>query len=196
MAQAIKRGSGIESTLGALVAHPTRVESYVILAERVASPNEIAMETNKEVSHVSYHVRKLEKFGFIELVDERAVRGANEHFYRAVKRPFASDAALEEMSPEEVGSLTRYTLQLHLTDAVRALDAGTFDARLNRWLVRLPMQVDEDGFSELADLHREMYERKLQIQAASAERIASEGTAAIPTVDTAMFFEMPPRRAR
>lgn len=191
MVQAIKKSGETESTLGALTSHPTRVKSYVILTERVASPNEIAREIKSTVGHVSYHVRKLERMGLIELVEEKPVRGANEHFYRATKRPYASDKAVEEMSPEERDNLTRVTLQLHFTDVARAREAGTFDARTNRWLVRLPGPVDPEGFEELAALHEEGYKRKLDILAKSADRIATKKTESIPIVDTSMFFEMP-----
>jgi DNA-binding transcriptional ArsR family regulator len=196
MTQAVKKGSGIESTLGTLIAHPTRVKCYVILNERVASPNEIALETNLAVGHVSYHVDKLKALKVIELVDERPVRGAIEHFYRAVRRPVALERGLEEMTPEERDSLTRYTLQLAIADAALAVNAGTFDGRLNRALVRVPLTVDEKGFAELASLHEEMYERHLEIEAQSAGRMAEEGTAPIPTVATHMFHEMPSKRVR
>ena len=38
--------------------------------------------------------------------------------------------------------------------------------------LRTPMVVDEDGFQELSELHTEMLERTLEIQARSAERMA------------------------
>jgi DNA-binding transcriptional ArsR family regulator len=196
MAKATKSGSGIESTLGALIAHPTRVQAYVILNERVASPNEIAREINSEVGHVSYHVRELKKLGVIEPVDERKVRGAVEHFYRAVQRPVALEEGLKEMEPEEVDALTRYILQLALTDAAHAVNTGTFDARLNRALVRVPLTVDEEGFAELATLHEETYEAELEIESKSAERMAKEGTDAIPVRAVTWFHEVPSKRIR
>jgi DNA-binding transcriptional ArsR family regulator len=195
MAQAAKSSPGIESTLGVLVAHPTRVMAYVILTERVASPNEICRELDLDVGHVSYHVKKLQDLEVIELVDERPVRGANEHFYRAIKRPYASDVDHEQMTPEQRDSLTRYTLQLHVTDMSRSLGAGTFDARAERSLVRLPMSIDDEGYSEMAALHKEMYERHLEIQAKSAGRLADAKAEGITTVATSMFFELPPRPA-
>jgi len=197
MRQAVRESSKSEATLGALVGHPTRVKAYVILTERVASPAEIAQEIGSETAgHVSYHVKKLLEFDLVELVDEKPVRGAMEHFYRASKRPFASDISFAEMDPDERDALTRYTLQLHIADAARAVEAGTFDARDNRWLVRLPMNLDDEGFQELADLHSEMYERKLEVQAKAAERISTEGAEEIPVVDTSMFYETPPKRSR
>jgi DNA-binding transcriptional ArsR family regulator len=192
MANATKRkAAGVEPTLGALISHPTRVKAYVILTERVASPNEIAKATGLEVGHVSYHVGKLAELKVIELVDTAQRRGAVEHYYRAIKRPYASDESFEEMNPAERESLTRFTLQLHLTDMARALDAGTLDGRSNRSLIRVPAMVDEEGFEELAELHDEMYQRKLEIHAKSAERMVNEKTEGIPTVDTSMFFETP-----
>lgn len=196
MTKTFKKSSGIESTLGALISHPTRIKSYVILNERVASPNEIAQETNLEVGHVSYHVDKLKELGVVELVDTQPVRGAIEHFYRAVQRPVALEAGMKEMTPEERDSLTRYTLQLALTDAALAINADVFDARLNRALVRIPLAVDEEGFAELARLHEEVYERHLKIEAKSAGRIAKEGTETIPTVAVHWFHEMPSKRVR
>jgi hypothetical protein len=76
-----------DSTLGAVVAHPLRCRCLAILGERTASPAEIAREIHVEVSKVGYHVSALVKAGLLEEVGQRPVRGAVEHFYRAVVRP-------------------------------------------------------------------------------------------------------------
>ncbi len=183
----------METTLAAIVAHPTRVRCFMILAERTASPVEIAQEIGKDVGHVGYHVRKLQELNLIELVDEKPVRGAVEHFYRAVERPVVSEEEFAEQSVAEREVFTRYVIQCHITDVARAIDEHTFDARTNRVLVRMPLVIDEEGFQELSDLHTEAYERTLEIQAKSAERMTSSGGEGIPTVSTAMFFETPDR---
>ena len=58
------------------------------------------------------------------------------------------------------------------------------------------MTVDEEGFEELASLHKEIYERQLEIEERSAGRMAEEKTEGIPTMATHMFFEMPSKRVR
>ena len=186
----------METTLAAIVAHPTRVRCFMILAERTASPVEIAQEIGKDVGHVGYHVRKLQQMNLIELVDERPVRGAVEHFYRAIERPIVHEDEFAKQSIEEREVFTRYVLQRHVSDVARAMDEHTFDARSNRWIARMPMVVDQEGFDELSALHAEMYERTLEIQAKSAERMAGEGGGeeGISTVSTHMFFETPERR--
>jgi DNA-binding transcriptional ArsR family regulator len=181
----------METTLAAIVAHPTRVRCFSILAERTASPVEIAQQIGKDVGHVGYHVRKLQQLNLIELVDERPVRGAVEHFYRAIERPVVREEGFAAQTQEEREVFTRHALQLHVADIARAMDEHTFDARSNRALIRMPMLVDEEGFQELADLHVEMYERTLDIQAKSDGRRSDSGEDGIPTVSTTMFFETP-----
>ena len=186
----------METTLAAIVAHPTRARCFSILAERTASPVEIAQQIGKDVGHVGYHVRKLQQLGLIELVDERPVRGAVEHFYRAIERPVVTEDEFAEQSIEEREVFTRYTLQLHVTDVARAMDEHTFDARANRVITRTPMQVDEAGFEELSELHTEVLERTMEIQAQSDERRSKSGEEGISTVSSSMFFETPERRHR
>jgi hypothetical protein len=186
-----KTAATMETTLAAIVAHPTRARAFTILTERTASPVEIAQEIGKDVGHVGYHVRKLQQLNLIELVDERPVRGAVEHFYRAIERPVVREEAFAEQTLDEREVFTRHTLQFHVADIARAMDQHTFDARPNRALIRTPMLVDEEGFQELADLHVEMYERTLDVQAKSDERRTGSGEEGIPTVSATMFFETP-----
>jgi DNA-binding transcriptional ArsR family regulator len=191
-----KKRRKFESTLHALLAHPTRVKAFCILAERVASPIEIAHEIRKDVSHVGYHVGKLVEIGHVELVDERQVRGAVEHFYRATQRPFVDKEEWSKMTDEERELLTRHTLQLHVTDVARSVDAGTFDNRLNRWLMRLPFDdMDEKGFDELDELFGRMYEKMLLISGrASIRKELNPASESFPATATMMFFERPDGR--
>jgi DNA-binding transcriptional ArsR family regulator len=186
--------ASMETTLAVIVAHPTRARCFSILAERTASPVEIAQEIGKDVGHVGYHVRKLQEMNLIELVDERPVRGAVEHFYRAIARPIVDEKEFAAQSIEEREVFTRHFLQLHVTDIARAMDEHTFDERPNRWLVRTPMVVDEEGFDELSALHAEIYEKTLDIQARSDERRTGTDSDGIQTMSTNMFFEMPARQ--
>jgi DNA-binding transcriptional ArsR family regulator len=192
-----QKSNRFESTIGALVAHPTRVFAYVILNERVASPTEIAREIGKDVGHVGYHVRKLREMGLIELVEENPVRGAVEHRYSAVKRPIVGDADWARLTTEQRDSLTRLTMQLIVADAAAAIEAGTFDARLNRYLVRQVLQVDEQGFAELHELDERRYLETLEIEARSMERQAADPDREMVSTETfAGFYERAPIKPR
>lgn len=184
----------METTLAAIVAHPTRARAFSILAERTASPVEIAQVIGKDVGHVGYHVRKLLQLDLIELVDERPVRGAVEHFYRAIERPVVTEEEFAALSVPEREVFTRYIMQLLVADVAESMDQNMFDTRANHVITRTPMLVDEDGFQELSELHTEVLERTMEIQARSAERMTTSDEDGISTVSSSMFFEVPKKR--
>jgi DNA-binding transcriptional ArsR family regulator len=71
--------------LARATAHPLRVSILEILGidgGRTMSPSELSRELQIPLSNTNYHVTELAKAGLIQLVRERQVRGATEHFYR------------------------------------------------------------------------------------------------------------------
>ena len=71
--------------LARATAHPLRVSILEILGidgGRVLSPSDLSHELQIPLSNTNYHVTELAKAGLIELVGQRQVRGATEHFYR------------------------------------------------------------------------------------------------------------------
>jgi len=67
--------------------HPLRVSILEVLSldgGRTLSPTELSRELQAPLSTVNYHVTELRNSGLVKVVDEQQVRGAVEHFYRAV----------------------------------------------------------------------------------------------------------------
>jgi helix-turn-helix protein len=65
-------------------AHPLRVSILEILGldgGRILSPSELSQELQIPLSNTNYHVTELAKSALIEMVTQRQVRGATEHFY-------------------------------------------------------------------------------------------------------------------
>src|ERR687894_689189 len=83
----------VDTKLMKALAHPLRQQLLMALSERVASPSELAEELGEPLGNVSYHVRMLVDLGCIELVSTTPRRGALEHHYKAVVRPFFDDDA-------------------------------------------------------------------------------------------------------
>jgi len=82
--------------LARATAHPLRISILEILGidgGRVLSPSDLCQELQIPLSNTNYHVTELAKAGLIELVHQRQVRGATEHFYRI---PGTAEAAPEE----------------------------------------------------------------------------------------------------
>src|SRR3954464_6605804 len=81
------------------MSHPLRVRILAMLRERKSSPRELAELLGATLGTTAYHVRTLERLGLIELVDERPVRGAIEHYYRATARPGLAGADWSQATP-------------------------------------------------------------------------------------------------
>lgn len=67
--------------------HPLRVSILEVLSidqGRTLSPKDLSLELQAPLSTVNYHVTELRCSDLVEVVDERQVRGAIEHFYRIV----------------------------------------------------------------------------------------------------------------
>ncbi len=187
------KGKSSGMTLGALVAHPLRSQCLTLLADRTASPAEIADELDENLGNVSYHVRKLWKGGAVEIVEEKPVRGAMEHFYRAVKRPQFSDQEVAEASIEDRAVFASQALSLLTANATTSLEAQTFVERPDFHVARVPGRVDEAGWEELRDLFAQTLEGVFQIQEKSADRLGKTDDAGIPVIAFNTFFEMPER---
>jgi DNA-binding transcriptional ArsR family regulator len=91
--------------LARATAHPLRVSILEILGidgGRVLSPSDLSRELQIPLSNTNYHVTELHKADLIELVRERQVRGATEHFYRLPEDKEANgDGSLGEAAEEE-----------------------------------------------------------------------------------------------
>jgi hypothetical protein len=133
----------------------------------------------------------------IKLVRTWQVRGATEHFYRAIEGPLISDEEYKEVSVEDRNGFGQLILQRSLVDASTSIDDGIFGERHDHHISRVPLLVDEEGWAELRKIYADTLDATLQLQAASAERMNGDSdAAAIPTRAISMFFEMPDNLGR
>lgn len=144
-----KKQENVEQQVAKAFAHPLRVQILSILDERSASPNLLSKELGKNLNVVAYHVRVLESYKCIELVDTKQRRGATEHFYKSTQRQFLS---------------TR-------------------------------MEVDEQGWKEVAALLAGTQAQLAEIQSEARRRLVADGGRALPSRVAIMHFKAPPADA-
>jgi DNA-binding transcriptional ArsR family regulator len=181
----------VDQRLAKALSHPLRGRIFAVLNERVASPNEIADILEERLPNVSYHVRVLVDLECIELVRTAQRRGAIEHYYRAVKRPFFSDRDWKRLPRSGRQAIADVGLQLIWEDVSNAIEAETFEARPDRHLSRSPLVVDEQGWGELRDMLAEVLEEAQRIAKQSGERLAKSAEKGVPTQLVIMHFERP-----
>jgi DNA-binding transcriptional ArsR family regulator len=184
----------VDPRIAKALSHPMRARILMILNERVASPNEIAEAIDERLPNVSYHVRALLDLGTIELVDTAQRRGAIEHYYRAVVRPFFSDKDWKRLPRSGRQAISDSILKILWDDLSESIKAGTFEARADRHLTHKRLVLDDQGWDEVTKLLNGVLSQVDKIEADSRARVKkSDDGAAIETTFALMHFESPPR---
>ncbi len=171
--------------------HPVRVKALKILTERTASPKEIADAIETPLSNVSYHVRVLNELGLVEIIEEENVRGAVQHFYKALERPMVSNDDWLKLDPKVRGAFSAHLIDNVLSDAARSLETGYFDKRADRQATRVPLCLDEQGWRAVHAIQAKALDQALKEQSAAAERMNGSGEG-IPAILAMFLFELPP----
>lgn len=181
----------VDSRLAKALSHPMRARILAILNDRIASPNEIAEMIGERLPNVSYHVRALHTLECIELVRTAQRRGAIEHYYRAIVRPFFSDRDWKRLPVSARQAIADGALQMIWEDVSDAIRGGTFEARSDRHLSRSPLQLDEQGWGQLNQAVAKLSAEADRIASQSAKRLEKTDEPALSTRLVLMHFETP-----
>jgi hypothetical protein len=188
----VEAATQLKTTGVAVLRHPIRVRilEAANLREKL-SPSEFVyqglgddIESVREktpgkdrVSHVGYHFRKLEEARCVQLVEERPVRGAIEHFYRATGAAFFSDEQWSQLSLQERGEVSRVVWQTFIALVEGAMMTQTFDERVDRWLASDVLKLDEKGWLEMTASIRRCFDEVAQIKQDAQARLEETGEA-------------------
>lgn len=165
-----RTGAGIDQRVVKSLGHPLRQRILIELNRRVASPSEIAQTLEEPLANVCYHIKVLRDNDAIELVKTAPVRGAIEHFYRAVVRPYLDDAHWAQLPLSARRALFDETLQL-IWDDVRdaAANGGLDDVQTH--LSRIHLHLDDEAWEALAARLEEVLEFAMRLDAEASERL-------------------------
>jgi DNA-binding transcriptional ArsR family regulator len=188
------RDRPFDPNLAKALSHPLRHRILEQLsASDEASPKQLARALDAPLGNVAYHVRILYRLGFVELVGTRQIRGALEHHYRALAHPW--------LDAEQWARLPTAFRRLTLARTLRDIVSDAFDAGVARGfdhpdaqVRRVSLELDEEGWSDVARLLDQMSAALQQVQTDSAAR-AAEGQSGQPLIDTEialLLFRRPP----
>jgi DNA-binding transcriptional ArsR family regulator len=164
----------IQNRMIKALSHPIRARALMILNERVASPSEIAHELDESLGVVAYHMRTLEELGCIELVRRAQRRGAVEHYYRALERPWITDEEFEAMPKAfRRGLASSIFKQLAHDVAVASKEEGL--ARSDHHMIRFPVLLDQTAWSQLTEDITALLDRILELQTETMTRVIESG---------------------
>ena len=173
------------------MSHPLRAAILRVLNERTASPAELARELDDHLHNVSYHTKRLEQLGCVELVKERHVRGAVEHFYRATTRSLVDTSEWESLDPVIKEDLVGQIMQGILDDFIASAKAKIVGADKDFALIRTPLVLDEEGLAEARAIQERAFEELQEAEAKSAERLLKAKAEGMPVASAQVLFKMP-----
>jgi hypothetical protein len=195
-------GKKRSETICSVLKHPLRVRILEVLNEGPRSPSQFVEEGlipkqhfsnyQQALSLASYHFRELEKEGCLEVIESIPRRGAIEHVYRGMARVYFNDKEFEGMPRPTRRQLSRISLQGLIARADRAVADDTFDARSDRHLTWVPMQLDERGWKEVIAALAATFGELTQIRHDARDRLAASGDEVVPTTVAMLGFESPP----
>jgi DNA-binding transcriptional ArsR family regulator len=182
---------GVEQIVAKAFAHPLRVQILIILNEKVASPNMLAQQLDESLNLVAYHVRVLEKYDCIELVDTKQRRGATEHFYRAIRRQLLTDDQWAQMPASLRPGMATAVRKSIFEDIEEASKAGTLEEVDDVHISRTPMVLDRKGWGEVSALLKGTFDRLMEIQSAASARAAESDDEAMVAKVHLLHFKSP-----
>jgi DNA-binding transcriptional ArsR family regulator len=180
------------------IGHPLRWRMLEALNEGEASPAQLARRFGEPVNLVAYHMGILAKAGGVEMVRTEPRRGSTEHYYRATMRPYFADREWARLPTE-----TRRTLMAveakRIVNDIRSAAAGTGFDHPKAHVSWSPLELDREGYDEVATLLGSVLEQLHDIQARAAGRQADKGgkkQTILSTEVAIVHFERPERARR
>jgi DNA-binding transcriptional ArsR family regulator len=166
----------IDQRLLKALSHPTRQLILDLLVEGPSSPVRMMRRMDGiSLNLVSHHIKVLKELGCIELVETQKKRGATEHIYRVTRRHMFKAEEWEALAPQDRPPITANVLRLISEDTGRAFAEGKMDERSNNHLSRSPLDLDEEGWSEVVEILARALDEIQDANARSAERSQESG---------------------
>lgn len=178
--------------LAEAMAHPLRGRLLQAVSERSdqgVSITQLSVRLGEPKRKIRYHIDALENLGLVEIASERNKRGVIERFYRVEQVPFIP----HELDDRVQSRLVAIELvKSVLADASAAIGAKVLGMRPGHALIRLPGEVDQQGWDELTVLSERILRETQAVLAQSGERLKKSQEAPIPTIVALLLFEVPP----
>jgi DNA-binding transcriptional ArsR family regulator len=180
-----------DPNLTRILANPWRAEILAQLYVREMSPSQFVDQVGGEISTISRHFRRLAELGYIEIVDEKSGgrrRGGVEHIYRTTQRNQLDSNAWSTLALSAREKWSRNAIAFYLRRITEAMDAGTFDAEVDRHFAWDGVSLDRQAWKQITDRLDEVLAWLPELEAEASQRMKESGEDPIPaTIGLAAF---------
>jgi DNA-binding transcriptional ArsR family regulator len=190
----------IDHEMAKALSHPERVRimsEFSALGRAGLSASSYARRYDMDVSYVAHHFRSLAKWGLIEEVATKRVRGAVETIYRSKRKLIMVGACWEALPLEFREGMSGRTMNNLMNTVMDAVKAGTFEARPEeRALGWDKITLDERGWKKLAVAFRQLMDIAAEASEESEARLAETGDDPILAAWGLLLFEYPDQKRK
>lgn len=191
-----------EAIISPPLVHRLRVHILVAVNDRPMSPSqfvekglvpeEMVRSYGQALSLASYHFRQLMKAGCLEVIEAIPRRGAVEHVYAGWSQKAVSEEMRRGLPSNDRAEISRLGVQALVARADAAMQAGTFDRRLDRHLSWGSLTLDERGWGRLQAILAKAQEEIDALREEVENSTESASGSGIQATVGLLGFESPP----
>ncbi len=163
---------------------------FTTLGARWASAEELADELSRSVVDVAAILASLEESGLVERIvpvdPSKPIEWSNSKKYHLL-----DGAEWEMLTPEERRSTAEDVCRTIVSHLSQALQRETLGRRIDEHLTSVVVEVDQEGWAEIAEIHRAAFDAIQAAREKSKERMRKEGGEMITGHSMQSLFEMP-----
>jgi DNA-binding transcriptional ArsR family regulator len=184
----------ISAKMAKALANKWRSRILLELSARPLSPSQFVKQAGGDLSNISRYFHQLVEWGYIELVETRRGghrRGGTEHIYRKTQGAHFDTPTWEKLPLFLREEFSRSNLEAFIARISEAVEAGTFDAEVDRHLSWDGISLDRIAWSELMTRLDEVLAWLPTLEAEAAARLEESQEEAIPTTVGLTAFRSP-----
>jgi DNA-binding transcriptional ArsR family regulator len=170
-------------------ADPLRLAIVDHLSCRPSTAGALARAIGEPSEKVRYRLRKMRKAGLVDVAGTARRSRVRETIYQVdPEMLLLSDSDLSELSPIRLEEAHVRVLRQLYQESIQAARAGIFSQRPEHRLVRLPITLDSQGWSEAVAVHNEVLSEALAIRRGVQQRLERDGRESIRSLVTILCF--------
>jgi predicted transcriptional regulator len=184
----------ISAKMAKALANKWRSRILLELSVRPLSPSQFVKEVGGDLSNVSRYFHQLVEWGYIELTETRRGghrRGGTEHIYRKIHGAHFDTSTWERLPLFLREEFSGSNLESYIARISEAVEAGTFDAEIDRHFSWDGISLDRLAWSQLMARLDELLYWLPELEAEAAARMAETREEPIPTTVGLTAFRSP-----
>lgn len=162
----LKTGLGkVDDGLLFALGHPLRLRMLVSLNEEGdGGPSDLAERLKSTTEHCSYHIKVLEKYGYVEFVRKEFVPTGAKSIYRAIRKVEFPREVWEQLPPAAQNQVITGLFMSSFGDAETALRSGAFEKHPESHASWTHLQLDPKRWNRLRALLQRTLTKVMEIK--------------------------------